>query len=190
MNGVLIPTYGQPTDIDIRADGSGGTLRALQQLVGGNIELFDAVFDEDICLYVNDEGLHACAPKCAPNRAIYATRSMEESGYLSQMDYSTSVKEGELYTILFGDIVAVGFDPETGEDRDLTHAEADEVKRYFSEVSGPGSGAFEVMVVRWSSRQGERRRDAGLAETASGARRSADALSGNNSPHDAPEAER
>ena len=39
---------------------------------------------------------------------------MAEAGYLSQVDYSRSVREGELYTILFGDLVAVGFDSETG----------------------------------------------------------------------------
>ena len=30
------------------------------------------------------------------------------------MDYSSPVKEGELYSILCGDLVAVGFDFETG----------------------------------------------------------------------------
>ena len=73
---------------------------------------------------MNEEGLG----NCPPNRAVYATRNMVEEGYLSQMDYTSVVKEGELYTILWGDIVAVGFDPETGMDRDLTDAEIAQVE--------------------------------------------------------------
>ena len=45
-----------------------------------------------ISLYVNEEGLFTCPP----NRAVYATKGMEEAGYLSMMDYSSPVKEGEL----------------------------------------------------------------------------------------------
>ena len=64
---------------------------------------------------------------------------MEEAGYLSMMvsmmDYGSPVKEGELYSILCGDLVAVGFDFETGENRDLSADEMSRVADYFTEVS-------------------------------------------------------
>lgn len=105
MKGMLIPTNGNPVEIDIEVDETGSTLHDLQRLVGGNIEPFDVIFGEGISLYVNEEGLFTCPP----NRAVYATKGMEEAGYLSMMDYSSPVKEGELYSILCGDLVAVGW---------------------------------------------------------------------------------
>lgn len=101
MKGMLIPTNGNPVEIDIEVDETGSTLHDLQRLVGGNIEPFDVIFGEGISLYVNEEGLFTCPP----NRAVYATKGMEEAGYLSMMDYSSPVKEGELYSILCGDLV-------------------------------------------------------------------------------------
>ena len=95
MKGMLIPTNGNPVEIDIEVDETGSTLHDLQRLVGGNIEPFDVIFGEGISLYVNEEGLFTCPP----NRAVYATKGMEEAGYLSMMDYSSPVKEGELYSI-------------------------------------------------------------------------------------------
>ena len=92
MKGMLIPTDGTPHAIDIQQDENGSALHDLQQLVGGYIEPFDVIFGENICLYVNEEGLG----NCPPNRAVYATRNMEEEGYLSQMDYTSVVQEGEL----------------------------------------------------------------------------------------------
>ena len=133
MKGMLIPTNGNPVEIDIEVDETGSTLHDLQRLVGGNIEPFDVIFGEGISLYVNEEGLFTCPP----NRAVYATKGMEEAGYLSMMDYSSPVKEGELYSILCGDLVAVGFDFETGENRDLSSDEMFRVADYFTEVSKP-----------------------------------------------------
>lgn len=171
MKAMLIPVDGELTAIDIHPDKTGSSLRDLQKLVGGNIDVFDAIFGEDISVYVNDEGLFTCPP----NRAVYATREMAEAGYLSQVDYSRSVREGELYTILFGDLVAVGFDPETGYNRDLTDAEMQAVSRYFTEVSAPGSGLREAIAIRTGKHhdnpvQEER---AGLKETADAARAAA-----------------
>lgn len=103
MKGMLIPTNGNPVEIDIEVDETGSTLHDLQRLVGGNIEPFDVIFGEGISLYVNEEGLFTCPP----NRAVYATKGMEEAGYLSMMDYSSPVKEGELYSILCGGIEEV-----------------------------------------------------------------------------------
>ena len=124
MKGMLIPVDGEPVEIDIEKDESGSPLPALQALVGGNIEPFDVIFGDGISVYVNEEGIYTCPP----NRAVYATASMAEQGYISQMDYSHGVVEGELYSILFGDLVAVGFDPETGANRDLTAAETKDLR--------------------------------------------------------------
>lgn len=144
MKGMLIPTDGRPYAIDIQTDAEGSALASLQRLVGGRIEPFDVLFGREVSLYVNDEGLFACPP----NRAIYATKEMEQAGYLSQLDYAHAVREGELYTILHGDIVAVGFDPETGEDRDISDAELAQVEAYFTAVSGPGSGYCAAAAIR------------------------------------------
>lgn len=57
MKGMLIPTNGNPVEIDIEVDETGSTLHDLQRLVGGNIEPFDVIFGEGISLYVNEEGL-------------------------------------------------------------------------------------------------------------------------------------
>lgn len=144
LAGVLIPVNGEPVRIDIEPDENGSTLSSLQALVGGYVEPFDVVFGDDITLYVNEDGLSTCAP----NRAIYATKGMEEVGYLSQMDYSTVVREGDLYGILFGDIVAVGFDPETGDNRSLTADEMTQVEEYFTKTSANGSGLVEVLSIQ------------------------------------------
>ena len=72
--------------------------------MGGNIETFDIAFGEEVSLYVNEEGLFTCPP----NRAIFATEEMAKAGYLSQLDYSKVVEMGDFYTVLNGDIVAVG----------------------------------------------------------------------------------
>ena len=79
------------------------------------------------------------------NRAIYATKRMAEMGYLSQMDYSHVVEEGELYSIVFGDMVCVGFDPETGEDRDITDEEARRVVERFGSDESIESGGLELI---------------------------------------------
>lgn len=73
---------------------------------------------------------------------------MEDTGYLSQMDFSTPVKQGALYSILFGDLVAVGSDMDTGDNRDLTPDEIDRVTAYFTDVSKPGSGLREVIAIQ------------------------------------------
>lgn len=123
---------------------NGSTLKPLQALVGGNIETFDIAFGEEVSLYVNEEGLFTCPP----NRAIFATEEMAKAGYLSQLDYSKVVEMGDFYTVLNGDIVAVGFDPETGESRSLTDGETARVEGYFAVISRPGSGAKAVDDIR------------------------------------------
>lgn len=144
MKAMLIPVYGEPLEIELVEDANGSTLHAMQQAVGGNIEPFTPLFEDSPTLYVNDEGLSTCQP----NRAIYATREMAQAGYLSQIDFFSHVEEGELYTILYGNIVAVGFDPETGDSCDITPEEMARVTDYFTEVSPAGTGIGEVMAIK------------------------------------------
>lgn len=137
ITAVLIPTGELPKKITVRADEGDSFLHALQKLVGGYIEAFGALTEDGMCLYVNDEGLFTCPP----NRAIYATEEMEGE-YSSQLDYTSTVKTGDFYTVLHGNIVAVGTDMETGEDISLTDDQIHRVTDYFTEVSDPESGAF------------------------------------------------
>ena len=69
---------------EIESDDEGSYLSALQALVGGRIEFFDVMFGDEPALIVNDDGIFE---GLTPNRAIWATKEMEEVGYLSQLDY-------------------------------------------------------------------------------------------------------
>ena len=110
IRAMLIATGEPPREVTLLPDKNGSTLKSLQALVGGNIETFDIAFGEEVPLYVNKE----CLFTCPPNRAIFATEEMAKAGYLSQFDYSKVVKMGDFYTVLNGDIVAVGFDRRRG----------------------------------------------------------------------------
>lgn len=142
IRAMLIATGEPPREVTLLPDKNGSTLKPLQALVGGNIETFDIAFGEGVSLYVNEEGLFTCPP----NRAIFATEEMAKAGYLSQLDYSKVVEMGDFYTVLNGDIVAVGFDPETGESRSLTDGETARVEGYFTVISRPGSGRRPSMI--------------------------------------------
>ena len=144
IRAMLIATGEPPREVTLLPDKNGSTLRPLQALVGGNIEAFDIAFGETVSLYVNEEGLFTCPP----NRAIFATEEMAKAGYLSRLDYSKVVEMGDFYTVLNGDIVAVGFDPETGESRSLTDGESARVEGYFTVISEPGSGEKAVDAIR------------------------------------------
>ena len=144
IRAMLIATGEPPREMTLLPDKNGSTLKPLQALVGGNIETFDIAFGEGVSLYVNEEGLFTCPP----NRAIFATEEMAKAGYLSQLDYSKVVEMGDFYTVLNGDIVAVGFDPETGESRSLTDGETARVEGYFTVISEPGSGEKAVDAIR------------------------------------------
>lgn len=144
IRAMLIATGEAPREVTLLPDKNGSTFKSLQALVGGNIETFDIAFGEEVSLYVNEEGLFTCPP----NRAIFATEEMAKAGYLSQLDYSKVVEMGDFYTVLNGDIVAVGFDPETGESRSLTDGETARVEGYFTVISRPGSGAKAVDDIR------------------------------------------
>ena len=107
MKAIVIPVGAMPRTIEID-----GTLKSMQKAVGGNIELCSWVFNDQPTVYVNEEGKFACEP----NRAVYATEADEGC---VKWDGS-KVREGDLLEILFGDVLCVGYDPETGEDRDVT----------------------------------------------------------------------
>lgn len=146
-------------EIDIEQDpGTGSCYRSLRNAVGGLIEPFTPLYGPEVTLYVNDNGI---AEGCRPNRAVYANKRMVEAGYLSMIG-STSyrgaerdgvVREGELYAILYGPIVAIGFDPETGEDLPLTDEQAEAVKRDFGDCApmGPYSGLGALEMLRFAS---------------------------------------
>ena len=139
MKAALIPVGEKPCIIQIE-----NSLEAMQKAVGGYIEVFDVLFDSKPCLYVNEEGLFTCQP----NRAVYATKEMEQQGYLSQLDMRTSVKEGDLYAILFGDILAVSYvKASNGEitERDITD---EEFQRIYEIFEDPTTGLKAVMQIR------------------------------------------
>lgn len=141
---MVVPVGGRPYRKTLEADERGSFLHGLQTCVGGPIESAGYIFGDAPAVYVNEEGLLTASLDTA-NRAIYATREMAEMGYLSQMDYSHAVEEAELYSIVFGDMVCVGFDLETGEDRDLTDTEAERVVERFGSVESIESGAVEYL---------------------------------------------
>lgn len=132
MRGLYIPVEGMPKQIDIDDE---DVTHDLQHLVGSPLGLL-AVLKEGLDIWCDDNGI---ATK-EPNRAIFATKEMEEEGYLSQMDYQHVSKEGELYTIIYGDVVALGVDVETGSSRSLTDDELAFAEDYFTRISPPYSG--------------------------------------------------
>ena len=99
-----------------------GSLKSMQEIVGGLIEPFDVLFGTTPSLYVNDEGIY----KCEPNRVVYATQEMVDQGYLSMMNFKPLKQAGEVYAVLFGTILGVSYDlDEDGEMqiRDITDEE-------------------------------------------------------------------
>ena len=142
VRALIIPIDAYPRTTQIPTTNS---LEALQKCVDGDIEPL-GVLGGGITLYVNEEGL---INGMRPNRALYATKEMEKAGYLSQMDYSHVAKEGELYTILFGNIVAVSYD-ENGELQDLTDTQVERLTDQFKDFT---SGMEEVFNIRRQKKQ-------------------------------------
>ena len=138
MNAILVPVGGMPRLVEI--DG----LKDMQRAVGGNIELCSWVFDDQPTVYVNEEGKFTCEP----NRAVYATEADEGA---MKWDGST-VKSGDLLEILFGDILCVGYDPETGEDRDVTDEEIKRVRERFGTLRSIDSGWMEALTIKLQAR--------------------------------------
>ena len=141
---MVVPVGGRPYRKALEADRDGGFLRGLQACVGGLIEPAGYIFEDAPAVYVNEDGLLGASLETA-NRAVYATKRMAQMGYISQVDHSRAVEEGELYSIVFGDMVCVGFNPETGEDRDITDAEAERVVDRFGSDEPIMSGGIELI---------------------------------------------
>lgn len=132
----LIPVGEEPREIEIPADNS---LKTLQNAVGGLVEVLN-VKGDGIDLWVNEEGLFTQQP----NRAMFADKHMEQEGYLSQLDYATEVKDGDLYTVLFGNIVATRHDDEGGL-ASLTDADIVALKQ---EYADPSTGYRAVLAIK------------------------------------------
>lgn len=94
-HGLLIPVGSKPFEVWIDKNNS---LAELQDLVNGNVDVL-SVLGNGVDLWVNEEGL---INGSKPNRAIYATKHMEEVGYLDQLTFGHPVKEGELYSLITG----------------------------------------------------------------------------------------
>lgn len=77
-HGLLIPVGSKPFEVWIDKNNS---LAELQDLVNGNVDVL-SVLGNGVDLWVNEEGL---INGSKPNRAIYATKHMEEVGYLDQL---------------------------------------------------------------------------------------------------------
>lgn len=85
-HGLLIPVGSKPFEVWIDKNNS---LAELQDLVNGNVDVL-RVLGNGVDLWVNDEGLFNGSQ---PNRAIYATKHMEEVGYLDQLTFGHPVNE-------------------------------------------------------------------------------------------------
>lgn len=153
MKGIVIPVDGDPHEVYVAEGSAEATLGDMQRLVGGDVEpLVLPIFGADeatgrprpVALWCDEGGI---SQGLRPNRAVYASAEMQREGYLSQVDFQTPVEEGDLYTILSGDVIALGFDPDTGESRSLTDSEATCVERYFREVSTRWSGIHELSML-------------------------------------------
>ena len=148
MKAALI-SYDDVREVDLKTNSAGSAYAAIRSAVeGGFVEPFNALYGASITLYVNDNGI---AEGQQPNRAVYANERMQEMRYLSMMAPASfkAVRKGDLYTVLFGPIVAVGYDPDTGADRDLAPEELETVMRDFGDGApmGPGSG-LEALLLR------------------------------------------
>ena len=130
--------------VAIEIDGT----RDIMSHVGGIIDEASGYLPPDalpfnLSMYVNDEGLYSCQP----NRAFYATESMEHEGYYSAID-GKPVVSGLPSSLLFGNIVITGFNPDTGEDKSLSAGELMDVMNYFQRDSPRGSGREVALIVQ------------------------------------------
>lgn len=131
----LLISYRQVRRIGLMEDGNGNiSLQDLQHRVGGYIEPFNMLF-ENVTLYVNEDGMRMCEP----NRLIVATQYMADNLRIEPLSP---------VTILYGNIIAVGRDQDTGDDRSLTKQEEQLIRGYFHELAKPGSGAAAALAGR------------------------------------------
>lgn len=89
-HGLLIPVGSKPFEVWIDKNNS---LAELQDLVNGNVDVL-RVLGNGVDLWVNDEGLFNGSQ---PNRAIYATKHMEEEGEIASLPQETIDKLKETF---------------------------------------------------------------------------------------------
>ena len=133
MRALLIPVGEMPYEINI--DG----YEDLKAAVEGFIENVAWVFDDKPSLYINEEGKYLCEP----NRAIYAQAEDVEFTWSRKI-----IHEGDVLDIIYGNFVAIGFDPISGEDRDITDEEIDKVMERFGTAESIESGMIEAMRIQ------------------------------------------
>lgn len=148
---MVVPVGREPELKTLESDENGSFLKALQGCVGGLIESLPRLFDDAPAGYCNEEGALG-ATFLDANRAVYADKAMEDAGFLSQLDFRTPVREGDLYAIVFGDMVFTGLDPDTGESRDISPEERERVRERFSGAESIDSGASELLSLARSGR--------------------------------------
>lgn len=148
---MVVPVGREPELKALESDESGSFLKALQGCVGGPIEPLSWLFDDAPAGYCNEEGALG-ATFLDANRAVYATKAMEDAGFLSQLDFATPVREGDLYAIVFGDMVFCGLDPDTGESRDIAPEECERVRERFGSAGSIDSGASELLSLALAGR--------------------------------------
>ena len=151
LDAMVVPVGREPAPRTLEADESGSFLKALQGCVGGPIEPLSWLFDDAPAGYCSEEGALG-ATFLDANRAVYADKAMEDAGFLSQLDFATPVREGDLYAIVFGDMVFTGFDPETGESRDIPPEECERVRERFGGAGSIDSGASELLSLALAGR--------------------------------------
>lgn len=111
------------------------------------------VFPFNVSIYVNgrtispNRSLSVPQPNCQPNRAFYATESMEKEGCHSSVD-GKPVVAGLPMSVLYGNIVVNGFNPDRACDRSLTDGELMDVMNYFQCESPRGSGREVALIVQ------------------------------------------
>lgn len=148
---MVVPVGREPELKTLESDENGSFLKALQGCVGGMIEPLPWLFGDAPAGYCNEEGALG-ATFLDANRAVYADKAMEDAGFLSQLDFRTPVREGDLYAIVFGDMVFTGFDPDTGGSRDVSPEECERVRERFGGAESIDSGASELLFLARSGR--------------------------------------
>lgn len=111
------------------------------------------VFPFNVSIYVNgrtispNRSLSVRQPNCQPNRVFYATERMEKEGCRSSID-GKPVVAGLPMSVLYGNIVINGFNPDRACDRSLTDGEMMDVMNYFQRESPRDSGREVALVVQ------------------------------------------
>lgn len=110
------------------------TLENLQSIVDGYIEILD-VRGDGIVFIVDEEGLLAKNP----NRAFCADAHMA-GRYLSQFETGRAMREGDLFTVIHGDFLAVRYNEEGA----IIPLEESDFAKLEREFANPHSGIEEV----------------------------------------------